>query len=109
MQFAYLQINHALMDTLSDEEKQEWVDASPSNVFELNTVTRRVGVRAVLSLARSMYVGGERPSEHCLSRRSSSSTQSHAGWVHMFTALFAFPRHFTMTTKTSNLFQSRSD
>lgn len=36
-------INHALMDTLSEEQKQEWVDADPRKTFRYNQLTRRVG------------------------------------------------------------------
>ena len=36
-------LNHGLLDTLSDEQKQEWVDADPRKTFRYNPLTRRVG------------------------------------------------------------------
>ncbi|KAL4444006.1 hypothetical protein ABPG75_011743 [Micractinium tetrahymenae] len=37
-------INHALMDTLTDEQKEEWCDADPRKTFKLNKLTHRVEV-----------------------------------------------------------------
>ena len=37
-----IHINHALMDTLSKKEKEEWVEATPTKVFSLNKVTQQV-------------------------------------------------------------------
>ena len=34
-------INRALMDTLSEAEKEEWVDSSPTRVFRYNTITKQ--------------------------------------------------------------------
>ncbi|GAB4818365.1 hypothetical protein N2152v2_005411 [Parachlorella kessleri] len=38
-------LNHGLLDTLSDEQKQEWVDADPRKTFRYNPLTRRVEVQ----------------------------------------------------------------
>lgn len=37
-------INHALMDTLTDEQKEEWCEADPRKTFKLNKLTHRVEV-----------------------------------------------------------------
>lgn len=37
-----IRINHALMDTLSEEKKREWIASSPNPVFRLNPVTAQV-------------------------------------------------------------------
>jgi DNA-directed RNA polymerase II subunit RPB3 len=39
-----IHINEALMETLSLEEKQEWVDSSPTKVFELDPASQQVVV-----------------------------------------------------------------
>ena len=46
-----IHINEALMETLSLEEKREWVESSPTKVFELNPNTQQVQFEAsVISL-----------------------------------------------------------
>lgn len=37
-----IHINEALMETLTLEEKQEWIDSSPTKVFELDPVSQQV-------------------------------------------------------------------
>ena len=37
-----IRINHALMDTLSEDQKLDWIDSSPNPVFRLNPVTAQV-------------------------------------------------------------------
>lgn len=37
-----IHINEALMETLTLEEKQEWVESSPTKVFELDPATQQV-------------------------------------------------------------------
>lgn len=37
-----IHINEALMETLSLEEKQDWVESSPTKVFELDPATQQV-------------------------------------------------------------------
>ena len=37
-----IRINHALMDTLSEDKKREWIASSPNPVFRLNPVTAQV-------------------------------------------------------------------
>lgn len=39
-----IHINEALMETLTLEEKQEWIDSSPTKVFELDPVSQQVVV-----------------------------------------------------------------
>ncbi|KAK9804348.1 hypothetical protein WJX72_008349 [[Myrmecia] bisecta] len=39
-----IHINQALMETLTLEQKQEWIDSSPTKVFRLNPITRQVEV-----------------------------------------------------------------
>ncbi|PSC75301.1 DNA-directed RNA polymerases IV and V subunit 3 [Micractinium conductrix] len=39
-----ISINHALMDTLTDEQKEEWCAADPRNTFKLNRLTHWVEV-----------------------------------------------------------------
>ncbi|KAK9837884.1 hypothetical protein WJX74_007190 [Apatococcus lobatus] len=39
-----IRINHALMDTLSEEQKLQWIQSSPNPVFRLNPVTAQVEV-----------------------------------------------------------------
>ena len=34
-------INRALMDTLSEAQKEEWVESSPTRVFRYNTITKQ--------------------------------------------------------------------
>lgn len=44
-----IHINQALMETLSLEEKQEWIKSSPTEVFELDPNTQQVQIEASLS------------------------------------------------------------
>lgn len=37
-----IHINEDLMETLSLEEKREWVDSSPTRVFDIDPVTQQV-------------------------------------------------------------------
>ncbi len=48
-------INRALMDTLSEAEKEEWVDSSPTRVFRYNTITKQA--RWLLLLLMSRFSG----------------------------------------------------
>ena len=48
-----IRINPALMDTLTEEQKQEWIDSCPNPVFGLNPVTAQVASRSMLALGRS--------------------------------------------------------
>jgi len=45
-----IHINEDLMETLTLEEKREWVDSSPTRVFEIDPVTQQVWVLLICSL-----------------------------------------------------------
>jgi hypothetical protein len=52
-------INQQLMEKLTEEQKQEWVDSSPTKVFEIDRATRQVSclldlIAAFINLWRSM-------------------------------------------------------
>jgi len=45
-----IHLNEDLMETLTLEEKREWVDSSPTRVFEIDPVTQQVWVLLICSL-----------------------------------------------------------
>jgi DNA-directed RNA polymerase II subunit RPB3 len=45
-----IHINEALMESLSLDEKQEWVESSPTKVFELDPISQQVSIETTLPL-----------------------------------------------------------
>ncbi len=43
-----IHINEALMESLSLDEKQEWVESSPTKVFELDPISQQVSIETTL-------------------------------------------------------------
>jgi DNA-directed RNA polymerase II subunit RPB3 len=43
-----IHINEALMESLSLDEKQEWVESSPTKVFELDPISQQVSIETLL-------------------------------------------------------------
>jgi DNA-directed RNA polymerase II subunit RPB3 len=49
-----IHINEALMETLTLEEKQEWVESSPTKVFELDPATQQARPSELITLSMFM-------------------------------------------------------
>ncbi len=45
-----IHINEALMESLSLDEKQEWVESSPTKVLELDPISQQVSIETTLPL-----------------------------------------------------------
>jgi hypothetical protein len=59
-----ISINRALMDTLSEAQREAWVEATPTSVFRLNAITKqaRLGTSPAPHLSYLPYC-------HCMQPR----------------------------------------
>lgn len=51
-----IRINEDLMETLSLEQKNTWVESSPTKVFDIDPVTQQVGSSCLISILAFIFI-----------------------------------------------------